>query len=254
MKKPIAILYGLGAYAVSLATLSYLMGFSGDLLVPKSVDRGAGASLLPPHGVDLVLLAAFGVQHSLMARRGFKRWWSRVVPPVVERSTYLVASCAALGLLFALWMPIDTPIVWAVGNPIGRIALWVLFGLGWFVAAVSTCLIDHFSLFGLRQVFARPTRDAPPEDRRLTPLFYRYVRHPLYAGMLLGLWSAPVMTAGHLLFAAGLGVYILIGIAFEERDLLQRFGDGYRRYRQEVGMLVPWRRASVGRAEDGTHS
>ena len=241
MRGLISFLYGVAAYAAGLVGLLYFIGFSGNLLVPKSVDIGAGAAWGQALGTNLLLLALFGVQHSVMARRGFKRWWTRVVPPAVERSTYVVATCAVLALLFWFWLPILAPVVWQVEHRAGVALLWSLFGLGWLLVLVSTFLINHFELFGLQQVFARLTQRALPEPQFRTPLLYRYVRHPLYAGLLLSFWSVPVMTAGRLLFAIGFSAYILIGIAFEERDLLERFGERYRRYRAEVGMLLPRR-------------
>jgi protein-S-isoprenylcysteine O-methyltransferase Ste14 len=239
MRGLLSFLYGLAAYVASLATQMYLIGFSGNLLVPRSVDFGASAPWVEALGTDLLLLALFGVQHSVMARRGFKRWWTRIVPPVVERSTYVVTTCAALALMFWFWLPIEAPVVWQVEHSAGVALLWGLFGLGWLLALVSTFLINHFELFGLQQVFARVTQRALPEARFKTPLLYRYVRHPLYVGLLLTFWSVPVMTAGHLLFALGLSAYILIGIAFEERDLVHEFGERYRTYREQVGMLIP---------------
>ena len=241
MRGLISFLYGVAAYAAGLVGLLYFIGFSGNLLVPKSVDIGAGAAWGQALGTNLLLLALFGVQHSVMARRGFKRWWTRVVPPAVERSTYVVATCIVLALMFWFWVPIVAPLVWQVEHRTGVALLWSLFGLGWLLVLVSTFLINHFELFGLQQVFARLTQRALPEPQFRTPLLYRYVRHPLYAGLLLSFWSVPVMTAGRLLFAIGFSAYILIGIAFEERDLLERFGERYRRYRAEVGMLLPRR-------------
>jgi methanethiol S-methyltransferase len=162
-----------------------------------------------------------------------------VVRPAVERSTYVLATCGVLALLFWFWVPIEAPIVWQVEHSAGVALLWSLFGLGWSMALLSTFLINHFELFGLQQVFTRLTRRAAPEAGFRTPLLYRCVRHPLYVGLLLSLWSVPVMTAGRLLFALGLSAYILIGIAFEERGLLQQFGERYRTYRERVGMLIP---------------
>jgi methanethiol S-methyltransferase len=186
-----------------------------------------------------LLLLLFGVQHSVMARQGFKRWWTHVVPPPVERSTYVVATCAVLALMFWFWVPITTPVVWQVERKPAIALLWTLFGLGGTVVVVSTFLLNHFELFGLQQVFARLTNRAMPQAEFRTPVLYRYVRHPLYVGLLLGLWSVPTMTAGRLLFALGLSLYILIGIMFEERDLVRQFGEQYRIYKQRVGMLIP---------------
>jgi protein-S-isoprenylcysteine O-methyltransferase Ste14 len=240
-----SLLYGVAAYAINLATLLYMIGFCGNLLVPKTLDSGAAASWPQALGIDLLLLALFGVQHSVMARQGFKSWWTRIVPPAVERSTYVLFTCLVLGLLFWQWQPIPEPLVWRVGGSAASI-LWALFGLGWLIVLISTFLINHFELFGLQQVFARFTGKPFAEARFRTPLFYRHVRHPLYAGLLLSFWSAPVMSAGHLLFSAGATTYIFIGIWFEERDLIATFGERYRRYRDEVGMLWPWPRPRTG--------
>nr|WP_222432853.1 methanethiol S-methyltransferase [Caenimonas sedimenti] len=223
-----------------MGALTYFIGFSGNLLVPKSVDvGGAGASVTHALAVNVFLLALFGLQHSVMARRGFKDWWKRIVPPAVERSTFMVATSVVLALMFWLWLPITQPVFWRVENSAGVALIWGLFALGWVLVLVSSFLIDHFELFGLRQVFARMKERPVPETQFRTPLLYRFVRHPLYAGLLLGLWAVPVMTAGRLLFAAGLSIYILIGIAYEEQDLVHAFGDRYRAYREQVGMLIP---------------
>ena len=251
MRGLFSFLYGVAAYVACLAIQLYLIGFSGNLLVPKSVDFGASAPWAEALGTDVLLLALFGIQHSVMARRGFKRWWTRVVPPAVERSAYVTATCAVLALMFWFWVPIEAPVVWRVQHSAGVALLWGLFALGWSLALVSTFLIDHFELFGLQQVFARLTQRAVPEAQFKTPLLYRYVRHPLYVGLLLSLWSVPVMTAGRLLFALGFSAYILIGIAFEERDLLRQFGERYRTYREQVAMLIPHAR-SPGRTAGKT--
>jgi len=239
MRRLLFFTYGVAAYAASLATMAYLVGFGAGVGVPKSVDSGAGVPWVEGVAIDLLLVALFGVQHSVMARRGFKQWWTRFVPPPLERSTYLLATCAALALLFVFWVPIEAPVAWRVEHPAGVALLWTLFASGWLLALASTFLIDHFELFGLKQVFARLAQREAPEPRFRTPLFYRYMRHPLYTGLLLTFWSVPVMTAGRLLFALGCTAYVLIGIAFEERDLLRQFGERYRVYREQVGMLVP---------------
>ena len=247
----LSFLYGVAAYVACLAALLYFIAFSGNLVVPKSVDVGGDAAWFEAVVTDLLLLALFGVQHSLMACQGFKRWWTRIVPPPVERSTYVVATCAVLALMFCFWVPIAAPVVWQVERTPGITILRTLFGLGWVLVVLSTFLLNHFELFGLQQVFARLTRRVMPEAQFRTPMLYRFVRHPLYLGLLLGLWSMPVMTAGHLLFSLGLSLYILIGISFEERDLLQQFGERYRTYRQQVGMLIPrgkLSRRNAGRA------
>jgi len=240
MRGLLSVFYGIAAYLAGLAALLYFIGFSGNLLVPRSVDAGgAPASIALAVAVDLLLLALFGVQHSVMARQGFKRWWTRLVPPAVERSTYLLATAAVLAVLFAFWVPIPAPVLWRIEHPAGIAFAWSLFALGWLLVLVSSFLINHFELFGLQQVFARLRERTEPQVAFSTPSLYRLVRHPLYAGLLLGLWCVPVMSAGRLLFALGLSAYIFIGIAYEERDLVRQFGDRYRTYREQVGMLFP---------------
>jgi protein-S-isoprenylcysteine O-methyltransferase Ste14 len=238
----VSLAYGLLVYLFVLATFLYAVGFVGNFVVPKPIDGGAAAPLAEALVVNLALLALFAVQHSVMARRSFKRWWTRIVPPAVERSTFVLAATLLLALLMWQWRPIAQPVVWSISDPVASGLLLGVFWLGWAVLFVSTFLINHFELFGLAQVHAYATgRQAPPPEFR-TPLFYRYVRHPLYVGFLLAFWAVPVMTAGHLLFSAACTGYILVGIWFEERDLIAQFGDRYRRYRQEVSMLVPGRR------------
>jgi methanethiol S-methyltransferase len=235
-----ALLYGIVAYVIFFATFLYLIGFVGNLVVPKSIDLGgvADAPLAEALLVNVALLGVFALQHSVMARPAFKRWWTRVVPKAVERSTYVLLASAALMLLFAHWRPIAAPVVWQVSGT-AAIALTITHWAGWGVLLISTFLLDHFELFGLKQVFMRLVGREPPAPVFRTPLFYRRVRHPIYLGFLLAFWSAPTMTAGHLLFAVGMSLYILIGIWFEERDLIALFGNRYRAYREQVGMLLP---------------
>lgn len=236
----LAALYGLAVYLFFLATFVYAIGFVGNLpLLPKTIDSGATAPLAETLVVNLALLGLFAVQHSVMARRGFKRWWNQVIPESMERSTYVLAASAALALLLWQWRPIAVPVLWSVADPIGRLVLYGVFWLGWGVLLISTFLINHFELFGLRQVWANLRGQALPAPTFHTPLFYRHVRHPIYLGFVLAFWATPQMTAGHFLFAAACTAYILIGIWFEERDLLAQFGQRYVVYRQQVGMLFP---------------
>jgi methanethiol S-methyltransferase len=244
----LGVLYSLVVYVFFLVTFTYAIGFVGGIAVPKGIDDGAAAPLAEALIVNLALLGLFAVQHSVMARRGFKRWWTRIVPESVERATFVLAATLVLALLLWQWRPIATPIVWSVTDPAARLAVQAVFWLGWAILLTSTFLLNHFELFGLRQVWARWRGQQIPAPDFRTPLFYRHVRHPLYLGFLLGFWAAPVMSAGHLLFAIATTGYILIGIWFEERDLIAQFGDRYRVYREQVGMLLP--RPGKGRGRD----
>ena len=235
----VAVLYGVVAYGFTLVALLYLIGFVGNLVVPKSIDSGAAGPLLQSVIVDTTLIALFAIQHSVMARQGFKRWWTRVVPPSVERSTYVLFTSLALLLLYWQWQPIPAS-VWTVHNPVAAGVLDGIFWLGWVVLVASTFLLNHFELFGLSQVFARLFGKQLSDPKFRTPLLYRYVRHPIYLGILLAVWATPSMTVGHLLFAGMITGYILIGIQLEERDLVKQFGDQYRRYRQRAAMLIPF--------------
>jgi protein-S-isoprenylcysteine O-methyltransferase Ste14 len=241
--------YGIAAYAIFLVAFLYLIGFVADAdftvgslhLVDKTIDRGGigqGTLTVAAVIIDAALLALFGLQHSVMARPGFKRWWTRIVPPSAERSTYVLAASICLLVLFAAWHPI-TGNVWRVTAQPWRALLIATALAGWAIVLLSTFLIDHFDLFGLRQVFARLRRRRHAEHAFKTPSLYRVVRHPIYLGFLIAFWVTPAMTLGHLLFAGALTGYILLAVRFEERDLIRAFGEQYRDYRRRVPMVIP---------------
>jgi len=245
MKRLLIFIYGIVCYAVFLATFLYAIGFIGNLWVPKSIDSAREVPLMTALLTNLALLALFAVQHSAMARPAFKRWWTRIVPESAERSTYTLLSSLALIVLFAFWQPMGG-VVWTVTSPIGQAALYGAFAFGWGLLLLSTFLINHFDLFGLRQVwlqlFNKPYQSVPFR----MPALYRYVRHPLYVGWLFTFWATPTMTVAHLLFALATSAYILIAIQFEERDLIAAHPE-YEGYRRRVPMLVPLlRRPSSG--------
>ena len=239
MSRAITLLFSIVAYGIFFATFLYLICFVGNLpFAPVTVDRGPDAPLASALMINIALIALFGVQHSVMARQGFKKAWTRVVPRESERSVYVLMASAALLILMFLWRPIGG-LAWEVTNPAFSTILMALFAIGWLLVLVSTFLINHFELFGLQQAWLHVTRReaAPPQFRQ--PLFYKMVRHPLYLGFFLAFWATPVMSYGHLLLAAGMSVYMRIAIRYEERDLVRLFGRDYEDYRSRVGMLTP---------------
>jgi protein-S-isoprenylcysteine O-methyltransferase Ste14 len=238
LKRVAVFVYGVASYAVFFATFLYAVGFIGNLMVPKSMDSPAQMPLLYALGIDALLLGIFAVQHSVMARPWFKRAWTRLVPEPAERSTYVLFSSVALIALFAFWQPLGGT-VWNIVNPAGRMLMLQLFGLGFALVLVSTFLINHFDLFGLRQVWLYFVGKPYTHLTFRTPLFYKYVRHPLYVGWFMAFWFTPTMTVTHLFFAVMTSAYILMAIRWEERDLVVLHGAKYANYRESVPMLIP---------------
>jgi protein-S-isoprenylcysteine O-methyltransferase Ste14 len=243
MRRVGVFVYGVIAYLLFLATFLYAVGFVGDFAVPRSIDSAREGTLGGALAIDLALLGLFALQHSVMARPAFKRWWTSIIPEAAERSTYVLLSSLALLLLFWQWRPIGG-VVWQVHDPVGRALLYGVFASGWLTVLVTTFLINHFDLFGLRQVWLHLRGQTYRPLGFVTPGLYRHVRHPLYVGWFLAFWATPTMTATHLLFALVTTAYILIAIRLEERDLLEIHGEAYRTYRDRVPMLVP----KVGRS------
>lgn len=231
--------FSLIAYVIFFATFLYLIGFVGDLsILPTTVDRGPSTTPATALVTNLALIALFGLQHSVMARQGFKRAWTKIVPRPIERSVYVIFASAALIIMFAFWRPIAGD-VWNITNPIGQAVLWALFAAGWGIVLLSTFLINHFELFGLQQAWLNLSgRDAAAPVFH-QPLLYKWVRHPLYLGFFIAFWATPQMSYGHLLLSIGVSIYMLIAIRYEERDLVHLFGSQYVEYRTRVGMLIP---------------
>jgi protein-S-isoprenylcysteine O-methyltransferase Ste14 len=239
MSRAFTLAFAAFAYGIFFATFLYLIAFVGNLpFAPLTVDRGPDAPLAIALAIDIGLIAAFGLQHSVMARQGFKRWWTGFVPRQAERSVYVLAASLMLILLFLFWHPIPG-MVWQVERPWAVLVLQGLFAGGWLLVLLSTFLINHFELFGLQQAWfhARRREASAPVFRQ--PFFYRLVRHPLYLGFFIAFWATPAMSYGHLLLAAGMSAYMLVAIRYEERDLVGLFGSDYEEYRNQVGMLTP---------------
>ncbi|WP_439358889.1 methanethiol S-methyltransferase [Bradyrhizobium sp. DASA03007] len=240
--KFVAFLYGIAAYLVFFVTILYAIGFVMGLVVPKTIDTGTATPPVEAVIVNLLLMSLFAIQHSVMARQSFKAWWTQFVPKPVERSTYVLLASLSLLLLFWQWRPMPA-VIWEVQDPDLAVMLVTLSFAGWVLVFTSTYMINHFELFGLHQVTNHLIGKEAAPARFKTPLLYNFVRHPIYLGFIIAFWAAPVMTAGHLLFAAVTTLYIFVGIALEERDLVALFGDDYRQYKQRVSMLIPWRRS-----------
>ncbi|OBA57248.1 hypothetical protein A5647_24600 [Mycobacterium sp. 1100029.7] len=251
MSRYLAMCYGAVAYLLFLVSFGYAIGFVGNLVVPRSVDHALSAPVGQAVLIDVALLGVFAVQHSVMARPGFKRWWTRLVPSSIERSTYVVLASAALLLLYWQWRTLPD-LVWDVRLPAARLTLWAVFWLGWATVFFSSFMVSHFDLFGLRQVYlawrGKPYRDLDFRVRYL----YRLVRHPLMLGFLIAFWATPQMTTGHLLFSVATTSYILVALQLEEHDLVESLGEDYRSYRREVPALLPWPRRHPG-ATAGQH-
>ena len=249
MRRFIAFAFGVVCYGIFFLTFLYLIGFLSNLVVPKTIDIGPPAGFATSLIINVGLIALFGLQHTIMARPAFKEKWTRFVPRHVERSTYVLLSSLLLILLFWQWRPMTT-VIWSVESSLGSAILWAVFFGGILLVLAATFVIDHFDLFGLRQVWLKLV------DRPYTHLpfsvtwFYKFVRHPLYVGWIMSFWGGPVMTLGHLVFAVGMTGYILIAVRYEERDLVKYFGDDYARYREEVPMLIP----KVGRPHSTVRS
>ena len=240
MTRTLSFLYGVFAYLLGLLSLIYAFGFLINFAVPKSIDSGDTSDFVPSLVINLLLLSVFAVQHSVMARPAFKRWWTQFVPEHLERSTYVLLTGLVLLLLYWQWRPM-TDDIWHVENNMGVIFLYGLFGLGWIILFLSTFMISHTDLFGLRQVYLNlKTKDYSTLEFKIRGL-YKFVRHPIMTGIIIAFWSTPNMTVGHLLFAAVTTAYILVALQFEEHDLINTFGDVYMNYKRQVSMLIPFK-------------
>jgi len=253
MKRALALIYGVLAYLFFLGTFSYAVCFVGGTFVPKTIDRGFESVTSTAVVIDLALLAIFAIQHSVMARQGFKRRWTQVVSWYVERSTYVVFASAALALLLWQWRPLPL-VIWDVRGTWSDTPLRVVSWVGWGILLLSTFLVNHFELFGLQQVWSHFRGEEFHSPAFKTPGLYRIVRHPLYAGFIIAFWATPFMTAGHFLFSVACTSYILLGIFFEERDLIKAFGQEYLNYCRRVPMLIPFMKSGNALTDSSTRS
>lgn len=241
MTRMFFLLYGVISYVIFFLTFLYAIGFVGNLVVPKTIDSGTAGPVVPAVIINVILMSIFALQHSIMARPAFKRWWTRFVPKDIERSTYVLLSSVALIILFWFWQPIDR-VIWHVENPAGALVLNILFWAGWLIVLLSTFMISHTDLFGLRQVYLNFTGKEYTDLEFRTPWLYRHVRHPIMSGFIIAFWATPYMSAGHLLFAVVTTLYIIVALQLEEHDLLSHFGDEYKAYKSRVSMLFPLKR------------
>jgi protein-S-isoprenylcysteine O-methyltransferase Ste14 len=241
-------MYGAVAYTIFFATFAYAAGFLGNFLVPKSIDSGTPGPFWTSMAINVALMGLFGVQHTVMARPGFKKVWTTIIPKPIERSTFVLATCVCMGLMYWLWQPM-TQTVWSVQDPVGRGVIWAICAAGWMIVFLSTLMINHFDLFGLRQTFTHAMGKRYEQLGFRVNGFYKFVRHPIMAGFMIAFWATPDMTAGHLLFAAVCTAYIMVALQFEERDLVNHLGDRYREYKRQVGGLIPVSKYTEPRTE-----
>jgi methanethiol S-methyltransferase len=249
MSKRLAFGFGIASYVFFLAVFLYAIGFVGNLVVPKSIDSGATGTLMTSLMIDYLLLGIFAIQHSGMARPGFKRWWMKVIPRPIERSTYVLLANLALVVLYWQWRPLPG-VVWDISAAWGQWLLWSLFILGWLIVLTATFMINHWHLFGLQQVSEDLQGKTLSEPKFMTPGYYRFIRHPIMAGFLIAFWATPHMSIGHLVFALAVTAYILVAVQLEQRDLTRMFGERYRAYMQRVPAFFP-RVVGGGRSRSG---